>query len=60
VNALSLGLLDSSGCNFRRIDYSRDDARMVAIGMSYNLMLIFVVSSIFYSFVRKPGQSGAP
>lgn len=53
VNSLTLGLLDSTGCNFRRLDYNRDDLRMVALGLAYNVILIFAVSAILYSILRR-------
>ncbi|MDC7683482.1 hypothetical protein PQU92_09360 [Asticcacaulis sp. BYS171W] len=58
VNALTFSLFDATGCYLRRVDYNRESPRMVASVITYNLILIFVVSTIVVSIFRHKVRQG--
>ena len=58
LNALTFSAFDTTGCYIRRVDYNRENPRMVAAVASYNLILLFVISTIVYSVFKQKVRKG--
>ncbi|HTN41744.1 MAG TPA: hypothetical protein VLZ84_11365 [Asticcacaulis sp.] len=58
LNALTFSAFDTTGCYIRRVDYNRENPHMVAAVASYNLILLFVISTIVYSVFKQKVRKG--
>jgi hypothetical protein len=58
LNQVTFNAFDTSGCYLRRVDYNRENARMVAAVTAYNFILLFVISTIIYSVFKHKVRKG--
>ncbi|ESQ75209.1 hypothetical protein [Asticcacaulis sp. AC402] len=58
LNQITFNAFDTSGCYLRRVDYNRENARMVAAVTAYNFILLFVISTIIYSVFKHKVRKG--